>query len=142
MKKQVPKDAVLIPDTAKRVFRGQIFDVYQWPQKMFDNSTQTFEMLRRPDTIAVIAVVEDKILILDDEQPHTGLRKSLPTGRVDDQDTATLSAAKREVLEETGFEFSKWRLIEVTQPHSKLEWFIYFYIAYMDSCACVTPCRV
>jgi len=130
MKKQVPKDAVLIPDTAKRVFRGQIFDVYQWPQKMFDNSTQTFEMLRRPDTIAVIAVVEDKILILDDEQPHTGLRKSLPTGRVDDQDTATLSAAKREVLEETGFEFSKWRLIEVTQPHSKLEWFIYFYIAW------------
>ena len=130
MKKQVPKDAVLIPDTAKRVFRGQIFDVYQWPQKMFDNSTQTFEMLRRPDTIAVIAVVEDKILILDDEQPHTGLRKSLPTGRVDDQDTATLSAAKREVLEETGFEFSKWRLIEVTQPHSKLEWFIYFYISW------------
>src|SRR3990167_5280393 len=82
MKKQVPKDAVLIPDTAKRVFRGQIFDVYQWPQKMFDNSTQTFEMLRRPDTIAVIAVVEDKILILDDEKSSTFLRNCHPRDRL------------------------------------------------------------
>ncbi|MEK7561618.1 MAG: NUDIX domain-containing protein [Patescibacteria group bacterium] len=130
MKKIVPKDAVLIPDNAKCVFRGQIYDVYQWPQKMFDDSIHTFEMLRRPDTIAVIAIVNNKILILDDEQPHIGSRKSLPTGRVDNQDTDTLSAAKREVLEETGFEFKEWRLIEVTQPHSKLEWFIYFYIAW------------
>ena len=130
MKKVIPLEAVLIPDNAECVFRGQIFDDCQWLQKMFDGSEHTFEMLRRPDTIAVIAVVEDKILILDDEQPHTGLRKSLPTGRVDDQDPDTLTAAKREVLEETGFEFKKWRLIEVTQPHSKLEWFIYFYIAW------------
>lgn len=130
MNKTIPADAVLIPDNAKGVFKGQIFDVYQWPQKMFDGSLHTFEMLRRPDTIAVIAVVKDKILILDDDQPHTGSRKSLPTGRVDNHDTNTLNAAKREVLEETGFQFTKWRLIEVTQPHSKLEWFIYFYIAW------------
>ena len=129
MKKLVPKDAVLIPDSAKRVFKGQIYDVYQWPQKMFDDSIHTFEMLRRPDTIAVIVIVSNKMLLIDDEHPHTGSRKSLPTSRVDNQDTDTLSAAKREVLEETGFEFDNWKLVNVTQPHTKLEWFIYFYVA-------------
>jgi len=33
MKKTIPADAVLVPDDAKRVFNGMIFDVYQWPQK-------------------------------------------------------------------------------------------------------------
>lgn len=129
MKKIVPQDANLIPPQAERVFEGQIFDVYQWPQTMFDGSIHTFEMLRRPDTIAVIAVDGDKILVLDDEQPHIGSKKSLPTGRVDKNDHSALSAAKRELLEETGYEFTNWRLINVVQPHSKLEWFIYFYVA-------------
>lgn len=130
MKKIVPKDAVLIPENAKCVFKGQIFDVYQWPQKMFDGSERIFEMLKRPDTIAVLAITDDKILVLDDEQPHVGIRKSFPTGRVDKTDINTLEAAKREILEETGYKFQNWRLISVLQPHSKLEWLIYFYLAY------------
>ncbi len=36
-----------IPPNAKRVFKGIIFDVYQWQQKMFDGSKETFEMLKR-----------------------------------------------------------------------------------------------
>jgi len=35
---------------AQRVFKGIIFDVYQWKQKMFDGSQGIFEMLKRPDT--------------------------------------------------------------------------------------------
>lgn len=130
MKKLVPNDAVLIPKLAKCVFKGRIFEVYQWLQKMFDGSQETFEMLKRPDTIAVLAITDDKILVLDDEQPHVGSRKSFPTGRVDKTDSSTLAAAKREILEETGYRFQDWRLVSVIQPHAKLEWFIYFYISY------------
>lgn len=129
MKKIVPKDAVLIPDNAKCVFRGQIYDVYQWPQKMFDGSEQAFEMLKRPDTVIVIPIVNDKILTIEDEQPHSGMKLSFPGGRVDAHEADTLSAAKREVKEETGYEFDNWKLVNVTQPHTKLEWFIYFYVA-------------
>ncbi len=129
MKKVVPKDAVLIPEQAKRAFKGRIYDVYQWPQKMFDGSTITFEMLRRPDTVIVMGIIDDKIMVIDDEQPHTGSRLGFPGGRVDGSEPA-LAAAQRETEEETGYLFDNWRLIGVDQPHSKLEWFIYFYLAW------------
>lgn len=129
MKKIVPPGAVLLPEQAEKVFAGQIFDVYQWQQPMFDGSSATFEMLRRPDTVTVIGVADDKLLVIDDEQPHTGSRVSFPGGRVDESDDGTLAAAQREMLEETGYEFDDWRLVKVWQPHTKLEWFIYLYIA-------------
>lgn len=128
MKKIVPRGAVLIPKNATKVFSGVIFDVYQWHQKMFDGSSATFEMLKRPDTVNIVAVVEGKIIVIDDEQPHSGPSKSFPGGRVDKGED-TLTAAKREMLEETGYEFKDWKLVRVTQPHPKLEWFVYLYIA-------------
>lgn len=126
----MPKNAVLIPEEAKKVFEGQIFDVYQWPQTMFDGSSYTFEMLKRPDTVIVISLVGDDILVLKEQQPHSGLSLSFPGGRVDKTDEDVVSAARREILEETGYEFSNWRLVKVVQPHKKIEWFIYYYLAW------------
>src|ERR1700733_8127048 len=100
MKKIIPPSAVLIPDQAKRVFKGEIFDVYQWPQTMFDGTAATFEMLKRPDTVQAIAVVDDKILVLNDEQPHRGARLTFPGGRADKSNESTDAAIKREVHEE------------------------------------------
>lgn len=57
MKKVIPDNAVLVPDAAQHVFEGMIFDVYQWPQKLFDGSEHTFEMLKRPDTVVVKIVM-------------------------------------------------------------------------------------
>ncbi|MFO0971471.1 MAG: hypothetical protein U0520_03950, partial [Candidatus Saccharimonadales bacterium] len=70
MKKVIPIDAKLIPQDAKKVFDGVIFDVFQWQQQMFDGTTETFEMLRRPDTVQVICIDEGKVLVLEEEQPH------------------------------------------------------------------------
>ncbi len=130
MKKIIPGDANLIPLNASKVFEGKIFDVYQWPQVMFDGSTATFEMLRRPDTVTVIPIIEDNVLIIEDDQPHIGKNLSFPGGRVDGTDVSTLEAARRELKEEIGYEFDNWKLVNVTQPHGKLEWFIYSYIAW------------
>lgn len=44
-----------IPKIAKEVFSGVIYDIYHWEQRMFDGSYGTFEMLRRPSTIEIIA---------------------------------------------------------------------------------------
>jgi ADP-ribose pyrophosphatase len=129
VKKIIPSDAVLVPENAKRVFEGVIYDVYQWQQKMFDESSATFEMLRRPDTVQIICSDNNKLLVLEEEQPHAGRRTNFAGGRVDEDDESILSAAKREVLEETGLTFNNWKLLDVVQPHAKFEWFIYTYLA-------------
>jgi ADP-ribose pyrophosphatase len=130
MKKIIPQDAVLIPDEAELKFQGMIFDVYQWPQQLFDGSEHTFEMLKRTDTVSAICIVEGKVLVIDDEQPHLGTRKSFPGGRVDDTDASIQDAAQREVLEETGYSFSNWHLVKVFQPYRKMEWFVYVFVAW------------
>jgi ADP-ribose pyrophosphatase len=129
MKKVLPKDAVLIPDNAKNMFKGIIFDVYQWQQVRFDGSLSTWEMLKRPDTSEVICIIDGKILVLEEEQPHSGSSISFPGGRAD-SDVTILDAAKREVLEETGYSFKNWLLIDVRQPHTKNEWFIHLFVAW------------
>jgi ADP-ribose pyrophosphatase YjhB (NUDIX family) len=130
MQKVIPDDAVLVPDTAVKAFSGEIFDVCQWPQKLYDGSEHTFEMLKRADTVSVIAIVDDKILVIDDTQPHLGTRQSFPGGRVDDSDETIQAAAEREMQEETGYRFQNWRLIKVSQPYRKIEWFVYVWLAW------------
>ena len=129
MQKIIPQDAILIPENADKVFSGQIFDVYQWPQKMFDSSTQTFEMLKRPDTVQTLGVKEGKLVMIKDEQPGRPAQVFPPRGRVDSEDANWLNAAKREMREETGMTFKNWRLIEVLQPAAKIEWFVATFLA-------------
>ena len=130
MKKTLPADAILVPDNAKLVFKGQIFDVYQWPQTLFNGKTATFELLRRPDTVQVIAIQDGKIVMIHDHQPHKGDRFGFPGGRADDTDESWEAAAKRELLEETGLRFRQWRLVQVQQPQPKIEWFGVVYLAW------------
>jgi ADP-ribose pyrophosphatase len=130
MQKIVPADAVLIPEQATCAFQGEIFSVYQWPQTLFDGSVATFEMLKRPDTTSVMCLVDDKIIVLDEEQPNSGKRRSFPGGRVDEEDEDIIAAAKREVLEETGYTFKNWRIVKVWQPVKKLEWFVHLCVAW------------
>lgn len=126
----MPPNPILIPDHAEKVFEGILYDVYQWPQEMFDGSTETFEMLKRPDSVVVMAIHEGRIVVIDEEQPGGIVRRSsLPKGRVDARDETVLAAAQREMLEETGMEFNDWRLLQITQPEHKIEWFVYYFVA-------------
>ena len=129
----LPKGARLIPREAELVFRGEIYEVHQWPQKMPDGSVKTFEMLRRPDTVMVIALDEaGDVLVIDEEQPGGIVRKNhLPVGRVDSSDESVLAAAQRELREETGCTFpdSDWKLLDVVQMDKKIEWFTYLFLA-------------
>ena len=130
MHKIIPEDAILIPDKAEKVFTGMIYDVYQWEQANFDDSITTFEMLKRPDTVIVMAIIDDSLVVLEDEQPHRGMILAFPGGRIDPEDSDPLAAAKREMREETGFEFANWRLVQIVQPQLKLEWFVYAFVAW------------
>lgn len=125
----LPKRAILVPENAERVFEGIIYDTYQWKQQQYDGSTKTFEMLKRPDTVKTIAVNENKIIVLEQEQPNQGLFYDIPGGIHDHEEEDELTAAKRELFEETGLQFSNWKLVNIYQPHKKIEQFIYIFIA-------------
>lgn len=101
-----------MPPNAKLAFKGTIFEVWQWEQELFDGTTATFERLKRPDTATVIPVVGDKILILDEQQPGTDVFISFPGGRCDDGEDG-LAAAKRELLEETGYASDDWQVWQI-----------------------------
>ena len=117
-----------LPETAKLVFRGEIYNVYQWNQERFDGSHATYEMLKRPDTVLVIPTAGDKILISKQTQPHTKEYYSLFGGRMEENEEP-LTAIKREFLEETGYESSDWELFKSFEPFSKMDWNIFLFIA-------------
>ncbi len=117
-----------IPKQAKRVFKGAIFEVYQWPQPMFDGSVETFEMIKRPDTAQIIATVGNKILVARERQPHFKCRIGLLGGRLNGKESP-LSAAKRELREEAGLVSKKWTLFKTYEPTIKMDWTVYYFIA-------------
>lgn len=129
MRTIIPQNAKLVPKEAECVFKGQIFDVYQWQQKMFDGSFQTFEMLKRADTVKVIAIKDSKIVICEEQQPNTKVFFDVPSGRHDVESESELEAAKRELLEETGMTFASWKLISIRQSNTKIDWFVYMFLA-------------
>lgn len=117
-----------IPEQAERVFKGVIFDVYQWDQAMFDGSTARFEMLRRPGTVLVIPVMDGKIVLARESQPTMEEKYTFFGGRVEEGEEA-LTAAKRELREESGLASDDWELFSVDAPYAKIDWVISTYIA-------------
>ena len=96
---------------------------------MFNGTTKTFEMLKRPDTVKAICIKDDKILAITDQQPGRRTKFTLPGGRHDVESETELDCAKREVREETGMTFKTWKLLWAEQFHSKIEQVVYIYLA-------------
>jgi ADP-ribose pyrophosphatase len=129
MRTIIPTGSTLVPKQAVCVFKGMIFDTYQWDQELYDGTFKTFEMLKRPDTLVIIAVKDDKIIILDEEQPNLNQFYDIPGGMHDYDVEDELTAAKRELVEETGMTFKTWKLLAVVQHSKKIEQFLYTFLA-------------
>lgn len=126
---QRPLSQQPIPETAQKVFSGELFSVWQWEQKMYDGSTAVFEKIERADTVTIVPVTEDgRIILARQEQP--GIEPFIGVlGGVIDPGEDPLTAAKRELLEEGGMEAKNWKLWFAVQPFSRIEWAEYVYIA-------------
>lgn len=118
-----------IPPHATRVFKGQIFDVYQWEQELFDGTKTIFEGLKRPNTVVVIALQKDgDILYAKQEQPGKAPFKSLFGGQADDGEEP-IDTAKRELAEETGLASDDWQLLREYTAKGKIQHNVYYFLA-------------
>ncbi len=95
---------------------------------MFDASHETFEMLKRPDTVQIIAIQGDRIIVTSELQPAAKRELGFLGGRVDEGETP-LECAQRELLEEAGLKAKAWELFKIYEPHVKMDWKVYFFIA-------------
>lgn len=118
-----------IPSHAKKVFQGEIFEIWQWEQEMYDGTRITIERAVRPDVVEVIATVGKKIVITQQEQPLLGKFYSLPGGTAD-HGNDHLVEAKRELLEETGYGSNNWAYWkEFSYPSGRVFYEHHYFIA-------------
>ena len=127
-----PDDFKGLPENAELMFEGEIFDVYQWDQLAFDGKSKLrFEKLKRCDSVRVIALTDDgRILVNKEEHPGTGLFYDMPGGKHDGPNENEEQAARRELLEETGYRFKNWKMVLAYQYYKKIDSLCYMFVAW------------
>jgi 8-oxo-dGTP pyrophosphatase MutT (NUDIX family) len=128
MKKDRPYRKSNVPEWAKLVFEGEIFDVHQWEQTLYDGTTNTFEKIARQDTAVVYPILEDgRILLIKDSQPQRDTVITAPSGRLESGEYPE-AAILRELLEETGYKPETLVPFYVHQPYEKIDWFVHVFV--------------
>jgi ADP-ribose pyrophosphatase len=70
-------------------------------------------VILHPGAVAVVPIIDDDIILIDQYRaPVRANVLEIPAGKLDASDTSTEEAARRELLEETGFQAG--RLVELT----------------------------
>jgi ADP-ribose pyrophosphatase len=102
---------------SKLVYKGKVFSVFTDKVQEPGGHINTRDVIRHNGSIVILAVDESKNpndpdIILERQYRHaTGQTIiELPAGRVEPGE-ATLAAAKRELIEETGYRAKRWTLL-------------------------------
>jgi ADP-ribose pyrophosphatase len=92
-----------------QVFDGNLLKVYRDTVRLPDGSQGQREYIRHPGAVAIVALTEDRRLLLERQYRYPPRREfiEVPAGKID-RGEAHLATAKRELLEETGYVAEDW----------------------------------
>lgn len=100
-------------------------------ERISDGSTAAFFVIENPDWVNIIALTPENNTVLIEQYRH-GAEKAvmeLPGGMIDPGETPE-AAARRELLEETGYASDNWVLLGKSRPNPALQSnTIYHYLA-------------
>jgi ADP-ribose pyrophosphatase len=102
--------------SSKEVFKGKVFSVYRDEVIEPSGGRNIREVIRHNGSVVILAVDEtnpkDPEVILEKQYRHAAgqFLLELPAGRVEPGES-TLAAAKREMIEETGYRAKRWSLL-------------------------------
>ncbi|MCI3920212.1 NUDIX hydrolase [Paenibacillus sp. TRM 82003] len=89
--------------STKPIFQGHIISLQVDEVTLPNGATSTREIVKHPGAVAVIAIVDGKMLVVEQyRKPLERLQVEIPAGKLDAGE-APETAAKRELEEETGY---------------------------------------
>ncbi|MBB3109206.1 ADP-ribose pyrophosphatase [Paenibacillus phyllosphaerae] len=95
--------------STKPIFEGKIISLQVDTVKLPDGGTATREIVRHPGAAAVLALIDDKMLVVEQyRKPMEKFQIEIPAGKLDAGEDPRVAAA-RELEEETGYSAGKLR---------------------------------
>lgn len=101
----------------KEVFKGRLLKVYVGKERLPHGYVATFEMIKHPGASLIVPfLTKNKLIMLRQLRPVIGSYiYELPAGTLD-KNELPLSCARREIIEETGYSASKFKLLGKIYP--------------------------
>ena len=102
---------------SEQVFKGVLLDVRKDRVRLPNGGESVREYVVHPGAVVIIAVRDDGSLLFENQFRYPLQRDflELPAGKIDPGE-ATEATARRELLEETGYEAAQWRHLGVMHP--------------------------
>ena len=96
--------------SSEDIFQGVILDVKRDRIRLPNGNTSARELIRHVGAVCVIPVTENNEVIIERQYryPYDTVITEIPAGKLDSKQEDRLSAAKRELREETGLTADEW----------------------------------
>lgn len=128
--------------SSKEIADCRVFKVREdFCERESNGKESSFFVIENPDWVNVIALTKTGEVVLIEQFRHgiEGIILEIPGGLIDDEDENTETAARRELLEETGFSSGKFILLGTSRPNPAIQNNTVFHYLALDCEKTETP---